>query len=748
MGNYLRELQRRNVFRAIAAYIVLGWILLQVSTTLEDALELPEWFDAVVTALLVIGFPLILIFSWVYELTPGGLKKTSSVPDGQSIAHSTGRRLDYITVGGVVVLLAVILVDRLFVPEPAAESPATTSQAVAAVSSSDDKSIAVLPFVAMTTSQEDEFFADGLSEELLNVLAKIEGLKVAGRTSAFYYKGKNEDLRVIADALGVAHILEGSVRRSGNQLRVTAQLIKADDGFHLWSDTYDRADGDTFVIQDEIASNVARALRAEILGAPVAATATEDRNVEAQNLYLVAQAAMAQRALPDIRKARDLYAQASKLDPDNPRYLAGFAAAVALQYWNYRDIGPEEAIAESSGAIEQALRLGEPSADTLAVAGLVEELRVLAESDTAAKERALKYYRAAVDTDPDNILALQWLASIYLDIHQADKSREMFERVVELDPLNTLALAGLSNALFGLGRYEEARVHLFKMRSLFPEIGMIYRYLSGIEYQLGRMDKSTYWIERAIELDPNPFEITFALVSYMAFGWADEALDAAARYNASTSGMGDISRLVQARLDRDFDAVSEEAKLLFEQSGERRFRVVAAWADAIADRCAGAVAGLEKQYPSLRGETLQYLEATDLIDAVLLAHCYAVTGANDESERLTEMMLSSDMLSEEAISVNPSLRLVRVAANAVADDIEAALSGLRAIDVTRAPLAVSAIALPVDELPIFEALYDEEPFRQYARNERYQIAQQARMLASGETEQAIRAEVEGAGFRF
>ena len=747
MGNYLRELQRRNVFRAIAAYIVLGWILLQVSTTLEDALGLPEWFDAVVTALLVIGFPVILIFSWVYELTPDGLKKTSNVQNEHSIADSTGRKLNYITVAGVAVLVAVIVVDRVFVPEPASEADAATAPAVAPTISNDDKSIAVLPFVAMTTSQEDEFFADGLSEELLNVLTRIEGLKVAGRTSAFYYKGKNEDLRVIADALGVAHILEGSVRRSGNQLRVTAQLIKAEDGFHLWSDTYDRTDGDTFVIQDEIASNVARALRAEILGAPVAVTATGERNIEAQNLYLIAQAAVAQRGLPNIRKARDLYAQASQLDPDNPRYLAGFAAAVALQYWNFRDISPDEAIAESSAAIEQALRLGEPSADTLAVAGLVEELRVLAESDTAAKERALEYYRAAVAKEPDNVLALQWLASIYLDINQPDRSREMFERVVALDPLNTLALAGLSNALFGLGRYEEARVHLFKMRSLFPEIGMIYRYISGIEYALGRLDKSTWWIERAIELDPNPFEITFALSSYMAFGWADEALDAAARYNASSNGI-DISRLVQARLDRDFDVLSTEAKRLFGESGEPRFRVLAAWSDAVSDRCEATITGLEEQFPSLRGETLQYLESSDLIDAVLLAHCYAVTGAGRESARLTDMMLTSDMLSDDAIGVNPALRLVRMATNAVADDIDAALAELAAIDPARAPLAISAIALPVDELPVFEALYDEEAFRQYARNERYQIAQQARMLAAGDTEQAIRAQVEAAGFAF
>lgn len=745
MAKYFQELQRRNVFRAVAAYIVLGWVLLQVSSTLEETLGLPDWFDAVVTALLVIGFPLLVIFSWVYELTPDGVKKTSSVPHEQSIAESTGRRLDYITVAGVVVLVVVIIGDRLWVPEPVAE---TAQSAVHSAGPAEiDKSIAVLPFVAMTTSQEDEFFADGLSEELLNVLANIEGLKVAGRTSAFYYKGKNEDLRVIADALGVAHILEGSVRRSGTQIRVTAQLIKADDGFHLWSETYDREDGNTFLIQDEIASNVAQALRAEILGGPSAAAVTDDRNVEAQNLYLIAQAAMARRSLPDVRRARELYADASAIDPGNPRYLAGYAMAVALQYWNFRDIGPEEAIAETSGAIERALDLGEPSADTLAVAGLVQELRVVTASDMAAKERALGYYQAAVEKDPENILALQWLASIYLDINQPAKSREMFERVVALDPLNTLALAGLSNALFGLGRYEEARSHLFKMRSLFPEIGMIYRYLSGIEYQLGRMDKATYWIERAVLLDPNPFEITFALLSYISFGWADEALDAADRYNASSNGL-DISRMVQARLDRDFEAVADESRLLFDQSGESRFRILSAWAAAITDRCETAVAALEEQFPSLRGETLQYLESSDMIDAVLLAHCYAATGAGADARRLTDMMLASDLLSNDAVRVNPSLRLVRVAANAVAEDTDAALRELEAIDPNRAPLAISMIALPVDELPVFENLYAEPPFQQYARTERYQIAQQARMLAAGETEQVIKTEVEAAGYVF
>ncbi len=599
----------------------------------------------------------------------------------------------------------------------------------------------------MTDAREDEFFADGLSEELLNVLARIEGLKVAGRTSAFYYKGRNEDLRVIADALGVAHVLEGSVRRSGNQLRVTAQLIKADDGFHLWSETYDRADGDTFVIQDEIASNVASALQAQILGVPVAATAGESRNVEAQNLYLVAQAAMGQRTLPDLRRARDLYAQASVLDPDNPRYLAGYAVAVSLQFWNFRDITSNEAITEASAAIDKAMSLGEPSADTLAVAGLVEELRVVTASDAAARERALRYYQDALTRDPNNILALQWLASIYLDINQSDKSRELFERVVELDPLNTLALTGLSSALFGLGRYEEARVHLFKMRSLFPELGMIYRYLGDAEYQLGRSDKSTYWFEKAITVDPNPLEITFAIAAYTTLGWADEALNAAARFNESSKDT-DISRLVQAQLDQDFDAIATEAKVLFAQSGATHFASLAAWADAIAGRCAVAVPTLERQFPSLQGETLQYLAAGDLIDAVLLSHCHAKNGNQGESKRLTSLLLGSDLLSDDAIRFRPGLRLVRVAANAVANNIEIALADLALIEAGDAPLATSAIGRPVDELPVYEALYDEESFQQYARQERYQIAQQARMLASGATENEIRAEIEAAGFTF
>jgi tetratricopeptide (TPR) repeat protein len=347
--------------------------------------------------------------------------------------------------------------------------------------------------------------------------------------------------------------------------------------------------------------------------------------------------------------------------------------------------------------------------------------------------------------DPNNILALQWLASIYLDIRQPAKARDGFERVVELDPLNTLAISGLANAYFGLGLYDEARHHLFRMQSLYSDLGMFYRYLSFIEYQTGRLDKSIFWLERAIAAEPEPLMLYFASSSYTSIGWADEALEAAEKYRQSSDGI-DISRLVQAQLDRDFDSIAVESSAIFKHTGESDFAVISAWADAISGRCAAAISVLEDQYPSLKGEIIEYLDNEDMMDAVLLAHCNAETGNVDESERLTRALLSSDLLSEVALRAAPGLNLVRIAAQAVAGDKAGALKHLAAIDIKSVPLAISKIALPIDELPVFESLFEESAFRNYATQERYQVSQQARLLASGETEKEVIAQVKAAGY--
>ena len=256
----LAELKRRNVFRVGAAYAVLAWLLMQVADLLFPLFGAPDWALRIFIIVLMLGLPVALLVSWVFELTPEGLKRDKDVDRSASIASVTGRRLDRVIIVALVIALGYFVWERQARIEPAAQ-PNPGPVAEVAATAPGKRSIAVLPFVNMSADPENEYFADGLSEELLNQFAQIPDLQVAGRTSSFSFKGKNEDLRVIGNSLDVANVLEGSVRRQGDKVRVTAQLIRVEDGFHLWSNTYDRTMDDVFVIQDDIASNVATALK-------------------------------------------------------------------------------------------------------------------------------------------------------------------------------------------------------------------------------------------------------------------------------------------------------------------------------------------------------------------------------------------------------------------------------------------------------------------------------------------------------
>ena len=250
VGNLFSELKRRNVVRVGIAYIVLGWVVLQVGDILFDMFETPEWVGKTLFAILLLGFPFACLFAWAFEMTPEGVKRTEEVDRSESITHSTGKKLNYVIIAALVLALGYFIWERQHLV-----TPDETTEAVV------DKSIAVLPFVNMSSDEEQEWFADGLTEEILNSLARTPDLLVASRTSSFQYKGRNEDISDIAKALGVAHILEGSVRRGGDRLRVTAQLIRASDGFHLWSETFDREPKDVIEIQENVAIEIASALQ-------------------------------------------------------------------------------------------------------------------------------------------------------------------------------------------------------------------------------------------------------------------------------------------------------------------------------------------------------------------------------------------------------------------------------------------------------------------------------------------------------
>jgi TolB-like protein len=260
------ELKRRNVFRVGIAYIVLGWLLLQVTDVVVPILELPDWVTRLVLFLLIIGFPLVLFFAWAFELTPEGVKREKDVDRSQSITSTTGKKLDRAIIGILVVAVALLLFDRFRVSEPdTATGPADSTSEVQGTVQAEtkpvaEKSVAVLPFIAMSSGPDDEYFADGLTEEILNALAQLPELLITARTSSFSFKGQDLPVQEIAEKLGVQHIVEGSVRRSGDRLRVTAQLVRAADGFHLWSQNYDSTSDDTIQVQEDIAEKIAVAM--------------------------------------------------------------------------------------------------------------------------------------------------------------------------------------------------------------------------------------------------------------------------------------------------------------------------------------------------------------------------------------------------------------------------------------------------------------------------------------------------------
>ena len=363
--NLIAELKRRNVFRVATAYAIAGWLIIQICATTFPFLKLPEWLITAVIVFVLIGFPLSLIFAWAFELTPEGFKKSKEVEITESVTSRTGKKLNGIIITVLSMAVIFLLVERVFFAEAAFIQNQSEIEFETA-------SIAVLPFVDMSADQDQEYFSDGLSEELLNALAKVEDMKVAGRTSSFKFKGQNENLKLIGDELNVQHILEGSVRKSGNRIRITAQLIKADDGFHLWSETFDRELTATniFDIQEEISRTVLKELKVRLLDedeAELDNVPTQD--IEAYQAYLRANSFIAERKIDKINLAIDLYKNALNLDPTFSEAYAKLAIAYNLQgyYGNVPFDQVQEQVKENA---EKALSINNNEANAYAALGL------------------------------------------------------------------------------------------------------------------------------------------------------------------------------------------------------------------------------------------------------------------------------------------------------------------------------------------------------------------------------------------
>jgi TolB-like protein/Tfp pilus assembly protein PilF len=470
-----RELKRRNVLRVGALYGAVAWLLLQIADVIVEPLGLPAWTMRMLIVLITIGFVLALVVAWTYELTPEGLVPDAEAlpPGGAGLAR--GRLLDFVIIGVLCAALAYFLVNRsgddADASAPTAFRPPT---------------LAVLPFQSLSTAADDGYFADGLSEELLNLLAGVEGLRVAGRTSSFYFKGRDTDLQEIGRQLGVAHILEGSVRRSGSKIRVTAQLVDANDGFNLWSGAYDRELTDVLAIQDEIGRAVAKALQVELLGpAPDAQAAPRQANPQAYQYYLVARARLRERGLENLRSAVQLFDRAIGADRAFADAYAGKAMALLLLSNNHDDGDPNERHLTAQAAIRRALELDASSSEALTAAGVHAHMRAdfLGEPPPAEADR---YFERALASNPRSTAAMYWYGR-YLRESDPQRSLELMERVLEIDPLELPAAVSRAGTLSAMGRGEEASAEYARVLHVYPESPTMLRSYIANEVAWGRL---------------------------------------------------------------------------------------------------------------------------------------------------------------------------------------------------------------------------------------------------------------------
>ena len=478
---FFEELKRRNVFRVAGVYAVVGWLLTQVASALENALSLPGWFDTVIVSALLIGLPIALILAWAFEMTPDGVKLTANVAEGESFAPKTGRKLDYAILGGVALIAAMFVYDRM-TPEPASfetaasrppqgegsranaphpeELSASAESVSKDVNDAPDASIAVLPFADLSPAKDQEYFSDGMSEEILNVLAKVEGLTVAARTSSFAFRGQETlGIPAIAKELGVRHILEGSVRKSGDAIRITAQLIDSKSDAHLWSQTFDRklTAENIFALQDEIAAAIVGALRDRI-GLEVgdaAPTQVKTGNVDAYDLYLKARALFQARRNLDAADA--LLADALAIDP---RFADALAIRAAIHHFGgeYGAQFDDEPAARKQGRefARQALAFDANSSLANGVVALIDLYDRIDETGSADYEMIFARFEQALALDPTNANALNWQGISYAYVGDNQRAAAIHRRCIEVDPALAACRTNLAIELIALGRRQDA----------------------------------------------------------------------------------------------------------------------------------------------------------------------------------------------------------------------------------------------------------------------------------------------------
>jgi TolB-like protein/cytochrome c-type biogenesis protein CcmH/NrfG len=675
----ITELKRRNVFRVGVAYAIVAWLLVEVASVVLPTFKAPEWVMQVFTFLLILGFPVALVFAWAFELTPEGIKREKDVELAEPVTQRTGRNLRTAALhwarmlGAIVVLLGLgttlwHLLGRM-TGDPTADTPSI-------------RSIAVLPFANMSGDPEQEFFSDGISEELLNVLAKVKGLRVTSRTSAFAFKGKDISIPKIAAELDVRHVLEGSVRMAGDRVRITTQLIDVETDSHLWSESYDRELSDIFAVQDEIAAKVGEALKVILVGADSKPIRTSsETSIDVYSDYLLARQKLTNPNLETLAAAERLLKSVIERDP---KYAPAYAT-LAYAYYVTGDWGVtpfREVLSQVLPLAEKAVSLDDRLAEGWLQLSLVRRGNGDLDGARAALERAR-------DLDPQNPLVLDALLHKWRRSHEPERALVYADELLRVDPLSPMHLYSIAFLEMRLGRFAEAERTLERIRSIDPKS---VSYLWGawiLAISRGDLVGGIRLSEESAKADPGDSEApSFTAMHYFELGdviaakyWSETAL----KLNPRTP----LAKLVLAllHLDRHEEAEAVEIAREITQPGAitrgtqgAALRIANA-PDLAAGHYEEIITEYLTDYPELRDAKVPIEFSSPLWEALIvtldLASVYLQAGEEAKAESLLSAAESEIPHWPQTVAWGQGTGFANVDLHALRGDKAKALAALR-----------------------------------------------------------------------
>ncbi|HEY5721642.1 MAG TPA: tetratricopeptide repeat protein [Allosphingosinicella sp.] len=624
----LDELKKRSVVRVAGLYAVGGWAVFQVVNALFPALGLEPWLVRAAALIFLAGFPVAIALAWMFEITPDGIKL---VPGAQRQRFGRGRFgwIDWTIAAVVVAVFSFSIVQLANLRNSDGRGIASALAGVPA------KSVAVLPFASFSEVRGDGYFADGLTEEVINSLAQSPDLKVAGRTSSFYFKGRNLDLREVGRKLGVAHVVEGSVRRSGETLRVTAQLIKVDDGFHLWSQTFDRDEDDVLAIQTEVADAVAQNLKTKLgdQEEPDPATPADYRAA------LIATAQLRTNDVDELRSARAGFAALREREPGNAAFHAGFAQATIFLAQNFLALPFDQAQREASGAIDAAIKADPRSAEAWRAKGAYERVMSIRTGEGAHEVQALDAFRKAYQLDrrdPDTMILL---ANQLVSAGQTDQALALVRQALSTDPLSRVGQEVLAWALTAEGKYAEARRAFETLLSLYPDYTSAATSLSTLLlFKTGQLDDAVRLLDDPKMSADDPINAILLSSAYANMGMAAEANQALDRIQAD-SPAGPIAHAAALQL-----AGKKEELLTFaiqegKRTGDPIWNSVQVAGTTLIGEYGAARAAIPANYPGLM-KTPPEVGGYRAIDILLSATAVQRSGGEAEAKAILEALLA------------------------------------------------------------------------------------------------------------